>query len=118
MLSKEIIEGKINTDEFVDVYKASYELAINDLIKRNSLKDVDVKSILKNTNNTLVYAKLYIGKIIAQYKERGFDEKDMRIVCTNLIRYEKLRVLEDEELLITSATKMAAMDTAKQILFS
>lgn len=117
-LSKEMVEEKLNSSDFVDAYNTSYESAVNDLIKRNGLKNVNIDSILKNMNSALVYAKLYSKKIIDQYRERGFNEKDMRIVCTNLIRYEKLRKLQDESLLITAATKFAAMDAIKILLFS
>lgn len=118
-LSKEILEEKLNSTDFTTLYKTSYESAVNDLVKRNeTLKDVDIKSILKNTNDTLVYAKLYIKKNIDKYRERKFDKLGMRIVCHNLISYEKLRVLQDESLLVTSATKIAAMDAAKTLLFS
>lgn len=70
-----MVEAKLNCNDFVDIYNVSYELAVTDLIKRNGLENVDLVSILKNANSTLVYAKLYIRKIVDQYRERGFDKK-------------------------------------------
>lgn len=119
MLNKEMLEEKLNSTDFMPLYKTSYESAINDLIKRNkTLKDVNVQSILKNTNDTLVYAKLYIKKTIDKYRERKLGKTDMRIICNNLVRYEKFKILEDETLLVTSATKIAAISAAKSLLFS
>lgn len=115
MLNKEIIMDKINSDEFIYLYKLSYKSVLDDLIKFNNL-NLDNESILCNIGNTINDSKVYIEQIIEKYINREFDNHGILYVLNISIKYERIKNINNINELKKSTNRIASMNAARLIL--